>query len=381
MRITFILPTVTMGGGTRVVGIYAQELMKRGHQVCLISPPLQRLPLREKFTSWLKGAGWPPHRSRFPSHLDQLALDHRILDVWRPVTDEDVPDGDIVIATWWETAEWVNNLGWEKGAKVYFIQHHEVFPHLPARSRETYLLPMHKVVVAQWLKQMMISEYGDNEVDVVPNSVDHSQFFAPVRGKQNAPTVGLLYSGAPFKGVDLSIAALRIVGRRLSGLRIVCFGSERARPDLELPDETEFFFDPPQNELRNLYARCDVWITASRTEGFNLPAMEAMACRTPVVSTRAGWPAEAVKSEWNGILVEVDDLTALAYGIEWVLTRSDEDWRSLSANAYATVSSSSWAGSAAMFERALEHACLRAARNDIAGQCSHIRATDDRASN
>jgi glycosyltransferase involved in cell wall biosynthesis len=56
--------------------------------------------------------------------------------------------------------------------------------------------------------------------------------------------------------------------------------------------------------------------------GFNLPAMEAMACRRPVVATRTTWPAEAVKSE-NGILVDFDDRVGLARGAEWVLTRSD----------------------------------------------------------
>ena len=44
------------------------------------------------------------------------------------MTDVDVPDGDLIIATWWETAEWVNALSPNKGAKVYFIQHHEIFP-------------------------------------------------------------------------------------------------------------------------------------------------------------------------------------------------------------------------------------------------------------
>jgi hypothetical protein len=31
--------------------------------------------------------------------------------------------------------------------------------------------------------------------------------------------------------------------------------------------------------------KCDAWMTCSRSEGFNLPALEAMACRTPVVLT------------------------------------------------------------------------------------------------
>ena len=70
--------------------------------------------------------------------------------------DADLPDADIVIATWWETAEWVNALSPAKGRKVYFIQHHEVFSYLPVeRSRATYRLPLHKIVISRWLKDLM----------------------------------------------------------------------------------------------------------------------------------------------------------------------------------------------------------------------------------
>jgi len=100
-------------------------------------------------------------------------------------------------------------------------------------------------------------------------------------------------------------------------------------------------------------------VNPSRTEGFNLPLLEAIACRTPVFSTRTGWPDEAVKSGWNGVLVDVDDVVALAQGLEWVLLRSDEEWGTLSANAYVTASAGSWEESAKMFERSLEHARRR----------------------
>jgi glycosyltransferase involved in cell wall biosynthesis len=356
MRITFILPNASKGGGTRVVAIYAQELVRRGHEVHVISLPQPQRALREKLKSWLRGRGWSSPWS-YASHFDELALDHQVLDVWRPVTNDDVPDGDIVIATWWETAEWVHRLSAKKGTKVYFIQHHEVFPYLPIRSRETYRLPMHKVVVAQWLKEVMLTEYGDRSVVVVPNSVDHSQFFAPTRGKQRYPTVGLLYGTAPFKGVGLSLEALRILACRIPTLRIVCFGSERVRPGLDLPDEAEFVFDPPQGDIRNLYAKCDVWLTSSTTEGFNLPAMEAMACRTPVVSTCTGWPAEAVKSGWNGMLLPVDaDRDEIARAIEWVLLRPEQEWMRLSSNAFQTVAQTNWQASTGLFEEALMNA-------------------------
>lgn len=356
-----------MAGGTRVVAIYAGELARRGHDVCLISPPPRQPAFLEKFRSWAKGAGWPRAQAPLPSHLDELGLNHRVLETWRPITDQDVPDADIVIATWWETAEWVSRLSPEKGAKAYFIQHHEVFPYLPARSRDTYRLPLHKIVVAQWLKDIMANEYGDHDVDLVPNSVDHSQFFAPVRRKQRVPTAGFLYATAPFKGADLSVAALQIVGKRITNLRCVSFSSEPVSPSLPLPNGTEFVLDPAQDEIRNLYAECDVWVTASRTEGFNLPAMEAMACRTPVVSTRTGWPAEAIGSGWNGALVEIEDLAGLVDAIESVLSCTEEEWQRLSANAHSTVASSSWERSSDLFEQALERACQRARRNEIGG--------------
>jgi hypothetical protein len=44
-------------------------------------------------------------------------------------------------------------------------------------------------------------------------------------------------------------------------------------------------------------------------------------------------PEEAMKSPWNGVLADVDDVPGLANGIQWVLTRSNEEWRNLSANA------------------------------------------------
>jgi glycosyltransferase involved in cell wall biosynthesis len=368
MRITFVLPTATMGGGNRVVAIYARELARRGHQVSLVSIPPKPEPLRRKLSSWLKGSGWSADQRRLRSHLDDEQLDHKVLQSWRPVTNNDVPEADVVIATWWETAEWVSRFSPDKGAQVYFIQGHEVFPYLPAdRCAATYKLPMHKIVVAQWLKDVMRSEYGDEVVDVVPNSVDRSQFDAPSRSKQSVPTVGLIYANSSLKGIDTALAALSIVRESIPDLKVVCFGSDQPQGNLEILGVDEFIFSPPQHEIAGIYSRCDVWLTASRSEGFNLPAMEAMACRTPVVSTRTGWPVEAIQPGLNGLLADIDDVPSLAKAVEWVLTRSSEEWTALSSTAYATVASSSWVASVSLFERALERACDRAKRNEIAG--------------
>jgi glycosyltransferase involved in cell wall biosynthesis len=366
MRITFVSPTVNMGGGTRVMVIYARLLQQRGHSVCIVSPPPRPIPLRRQLRSLLGGRGWPKAPRSVPSHLDGSGVTHRVLERWQPIVDRDVPDADVVIATWWETAEWVNALSSRKGAKAYFIQHHEVFGYLPVdRCRATYRLPLHKIVIARWLKDLMARDYGDPTVDVVPNAVDHGQFFAAPRGKQGQPTVGLLYTNVPFKGLDVALLAVERVRGRFPELRLVAFGAEPPAPQRPLPPRTDFVYLPAQDKLRELYARCDVWLTASRNEGFNLPAMEAMACRTPVVATRTGWPEEAIIDGENGMLAGIDDVDALAAGLEAVLGSSDEQWRRLSENARRTVATASWDASAMLFERALQHARERAARGEI----------------
>lgn len=367
MRVTFVLPPVNMSGGIRVAAIYAKQLQRMGHAVTLVSPPPCGVPARRKVMSLLRGQGWPSDSGR-TSHLNGAGLDHRVLEQHRPVTDRDVPDADVVVATWWETAEWVNALHPRKGAKVYFIQHHEVFGNLPVeRCHATYRMPMHKIVIARWLQRTMHTHYGDDTADLVPNSVDTTQFFAAVRDKQPVPTVGLLYSTAGFKGVDRSLAAIAVLKAWVDGLQVISFGTERPATKLPLPDYVKFSYLPPQERLRDLYARCDVWITASTSEGFNLPAMEAMACRTPVVSTRTGWPEEALESGLNGVLVDVDDVEALARGAQWVLSLPSEEWKTLSRRAFETATAGSWEQSARLFERALTRARERAARGEIAG--------------
>lgn len=373
MRVTFLLPGPNMSGGIKVVAIYARMLGNRGHNVVLVSPPPKPVPLRSKLRLLIKGQGWPSPLTCPNSHLDHLGLDYRVLDQWRVPTDDDVPDGDVVVATWWETAEWVNNLSDSKGAKVYFVQHHETvfFTHQPdERARATYRLPMHKIVIARWLQDLMREMYDDAAVDLVPNSVDLAQFHAAPRGRQTRPTVGFLYHDAHFKGVDITLSAVSRLKMLYPNLRAICFGSVFPSKDLPLEGWIEFHHLPAQDTIKDLYAQCDVWITASRSEGFNLPAMEAMACRTPVVATRTGWPEEAVVTGKNGVLVDIDDINGLVRGVEHVLNLPDKEWSQMSSHAFETVASSSWDASAMLFEEALKNACTRANNGEILGCCT-----------
>lgn len=363
MKITFVLPIVGLAGGSRVVAILAKMLKQRGHEVFIIAIPQPQPTFTQKVRSWLRGEGWNSQSDRQPSHFDILGVEYQLTDRDRPVTDADLPDADVVIATWWATAEWVAKLSPAKGAKAYFLQHYEVFDYLPKpRVEATWSLPLHKIPVAQWLVDIAQTQYGDSNVSLVPPSVDTQQFYAPPRGKQPIPTVGIMYSTVNWKGCDIGLQAFSIAAKKIPNLRLVSFGSGKASPDLPLPPGAEYDPNPSQKALKDLYSKCDAWLFASRSEGFGLPILEAMACRTPVIGTPVGAAPELLSSG-GGILVKPEDPEDMAKAIEQVCHLSDDQWRTMSDAAYAQVTAYTWEDATDRFEAALQTAISRSPFN------------------
>jgi glycosyltransferase involved in cell wall biosynthesis len=354
MRVTFVIPNDGMTGGIRVVAIYADRLAQRGHEIVVVAPGGRRISLYTKVRSLISGRGWPKTPVPEPSYFESLSIKVRKLEAARPIVDADVPDADAIIATWWETAEWVSALSPQKGAKVYLIQHHEIFSHPIERSRATYGLPLQKIVISRWLEQVMNQQYNDREVILIPNSVDTGQFFAQPRHKQSVATVGFVYSLVSFKGADVILEALEHVKEQMPELRVIAFGAEAVSPRLPLPDWVSYHYRPPQDQIRRLYGECDVWLCGSRSEGFYLPMLEAMACRCPVVSTRVGGPIDNIVDTVNGFLVNVEDSAGLAERTLKVLRLSEQEWQSMSNAALLTATRYSWDDATNQLERVLQ---------------------------
>ena len=76
-------------------------------------------------------------------------------------------------------------------------------------------------------------------------------------------------------------------------------------------------------ELINLYRRASVVVVPSRYEGFGLPAVEAMACGTPVVATRSGALPEVIDLTGGGILAERDNPRSIAESIQILLENTE----------------------------------------------------------
>lgn len=360
MRITFVLPYAGLQGGVRVVAIYADRLQRRGHRVTVVSTPPE-ITLRSRVKAWTTGRAWRASE-REPSYFDGLDVEHRVLDRIREVGDADVPDADVVVATYYTTAYGVQRLSPGKGAKAIFIQNYEVQEGKPnPRLDETWRMPMHKITISQWLVRLARERFGDNAVSLVPNSVDLEQFNAEPRRKQAVPTVGMLYNTFSLKGCRTTLAALDVVSRELPSLRVIAFGAERPDFRMPLPPCAQFHFRPPQQRLRELYASCDVWLCGSNVEGFHLPPLEAMACRCPVVSTRVGGPMDIIEEGVNGHLVAVKDVQALADRTLRVLRQDDTAWRRMSDAAHRTATRFTWDDATDMFEQALQLSITRAA--------------------
>jgi glycosyltransferase involved in cell wall biosynthesis len=76
-------------------------------------------------------------------------------------------------------------------------------------------------------------------------------------------------------------------------------------------------------ELVDLYRRAAVVVVPSRYEGFGLPAVEAMACGTPVVAARSGALPEVLDLTGGGILAERDNPLSIAQAIQSLLQNTE----------------------------------------------------------
>ena len=359
MRVTFVVPTVDYSGGNRVIAIHAAGLRERGHEVSGVVPRPLPPTLRDAARSLVRKLG-AAHERPAPgrSHVEEAGFQPLCSTEAGRVLPSDVPDGDVLVATWWETAEWVLAMPATKGAKTYFVQHHEVFDYTPRlRVQATYRSrALKRIAVAPWLVDKLARDYGDPNVALVPNAVDHSVFFAEPRSKRDVPAIGFQYSSAAFKGLEVAVAALRRLRKRWPAVQIHAFGSEDIDRATLQALEPRYTRQPAQCSLKDIYAACDVWLSTSHSEGFGLPALEAMACRTPVVSTRTGWPAQAIVDGVNGYLAEPGDDATLARHLSTVLTLAPLDWRRMSQAAYSTASPLHWDQSTSLFEAALMRA-------------------------
>ena len=166
---------------------------------------------------------------------------------------------------------------------------------------------------------------------IVPVGVE-DRMFRPI-GEGGYVEDQILYVGwlNYNKGVDVLLRAIALLRDRGEPGRLLLVGGSYFRgtrrderelrslaEELELGERVTFAGPKPQQEVARLMAESALLVLASRAEAFGTVLAEALACGTPVVSTRSGGPEDYVTPE-VGRLVPVGDSEALADALATVL--------------------------------------------------------------
>ena len=187
---------------------------------------------------------------------------------------------------------------------------------------------------------------------------------APLAQASQDGVVRLLSVGAvvPRKGFDVLIAALATL-TDLSWRLTIAGDLTRDRDasaqldaDIAhhaLGDRIEAPGAVSPQRLATLYAQADVFVLASRFEGYGMAYAEAVAHGLPVIGTDAGAIPDTVPPE-AGLLVAPGDIPALAQALRRVIGDADLRRRLSSAARAAAPRLPTWRQSAEIFVRALE---------------------------
>lgn len=141
-------------------------------------------------------------------------------------------------------------------------------------------------------------------------------------GFTSAPfVIGHAGSFTHEKGQDTALEAALLLAPRLPQIRMLLAGDgpEQSTPRMkELINQATGIAVLPGflDDLSDFYAALDLFIMPSRSEGWGLTALEAMANGLPVIATNVGGLPELVEHGQTGWLIPSDSATALAGAIE-----------------------------------------------------------------
>jgi MMP alpha-(1->4)-mannosyltransferase len=183
-------------------------------------------------------------------------------------------------------------------------------------------VPRH-LTVSENSKKDIVAQMGvdPERLHIVPVGVDQAQF-RPLPNVARVPGRLMTTASAdvPLKGLPYLIEALAKVRTEREDAHLVVIGRPRHKSAvpaqiarLGLGDAVEFVSGVSDERIVELYAEAEIAVVPSLYEGFSLPAVEAMACGVPLVTTTGGALPEVVgRAGESAMTVPPGDAGALA---------------------------------------------------------------------
>ncbi|MEM7814470.1 MAG: glycosyltransferase family 4 protein [Candidatus Aenigmatarchaeota archaeon] len=277
MRINFLIWYLNYTGGNRILVEIANRLVERGHEVTIITSGMD-----EKWFPIKAELKFIPTLGKHPSSTSLIATALSFLL-------KSLPKADIDVATWCFTAYPVMKNG--KGIPVYYCQHYEVLffenPMIKWLVKKTYDMNFNFITNSSWLRTMLFVNHNKDS-ELVLGAID-LEMFKPQKIEKNEKikkVVSLCKPKIKWKGFWDLVEAWKIVTSERKDVELVLYGTKKE--NLKLPFKYSFIHFPSDKKLVNLYNEATAVVCPSWYESFPLPPLEAMACGTPVITTRYG---------------------------------------------------------------------------------------------
>lgn len=195
--------------------------------------------------------------------------------------------------------------------------------------------------VADALKQHVVGLGVDpSKIQVIGNGIDTEMFYPLPKDQarqalglpQDVPIIISVGGLVERKGFHRVIECLPELCVKFPGLRYLIVGGASAEGDwndrlrqqvieLKLQDAVVFLGALPAKQLKYPLSAANVFVLATRNEGWANVFLEAMACGLPVITTHVGGNAEVVADPSVGNLVPFGDAAALKQAIEEALVK------------------------------------------------------------
>lgn len=190
----------------------------------------------------------------------------------------------------------------------------------------------HIITVSQMAREHIADVFNIpfEKLRVIYNGID-TEVFSPSESipRLENRLLAVISRDTPVKGLRYLLEALAILRQKYPLLKLVVVGTtlgdgvtEKRIQALGLEGYVSFTNQLDTAELVRHYRQATITVVPSIYEGFGLPAAEAMACGSPVVSTTAGALPEVVGDA--GIIVPPSNVKALATAIDTLMENTEK---------------------------------------------------------